>query len=94
MDINSAKSKLLSSSASLFSVRDSSKSIAVNSVNLLIFSKLLSSVSVSSVEVSPIEVTDVAPDGEGGLIVTVSFKVTQYRADGGVDSHASFVDNT
>ena len=46
------------------------------------------------VEVSPIEVTDVAPDGEGGLTVTVSFKVTQYRADGGVDSHASFVGDT
>lgn len=46
------------------------------------------------VEVSPIEVTNVAPDGEGGLTVTVSFKVTQYRADGGVDSHASFVGDT
>ena len=48
LDINSAKSKLLSSSASLFSVRDNSKSMAVSSVNLLISSKLLSSVSVSS----------------------------------------------
>ena len=47
-DINSVKLKLLSSSANLFSVLDSSRSIAVSSVYLFISSKLLSRVSVSS----------------------------------------------
>ena len=37
---------------------------------------------VTHVEVTPIKVVNVAPDGSGGIILTVSFEITRYRDDG------------
>ena len=48
---------------------------------------------VTHVEVTPIKVTNVAPDGSGGIILTVSFEITRYRDDGERSSWASYVDN-
>ena len=45
------------------------------------------------VEVTPIKVTNVAPDGSGGIILTVSFEITRYCDDGERSSWASYVDN-
>ena len=48
---------------------------------------------VTHVEVTPIKVTNVAPDGSGGIILTVSFEITRYRDDGERSSWASYIDN-
>ena len=48
---------------------------------------------VTHVEVTPIKITNVAPDGSGGIILTVSFEITRYCDDGERSSWASYVDN-
>ena len=45
---------------------------------------------VTHVEVTPIKVTNVAPDDSGGIILTVNFEITRYRANGKKDSWASY----
>ena len=45
---------------------------------------------VTQIEVSPIKILGVVPDGNGGIILTVNFEITRYRANGKKDSWASY----
>ena len=45
---------------------------------------------VTRVEVSPIYVTTITSDGDNGMILTVNFEITRYRANGKRDSWASY----
>ena len=42
------------------------------------------------IEVSPIKILGVVPDDSGGIILTVNFEITRYRANGKKDSWASY----
>ena len=42
------------------------------------------------IEVSPIKIQAAVPDGNGGIILTVNFEITRYRANGKRDSWASY----
>ena len=45
---------------------------------------------VTRVEVSPIYVTTITSDGDNGMVLTVNFEITRYRANGKRDSWASY----
>ena len=45
---------------------------------------------VTQIEVSPIKILGVVPDDSGGIILTVNFEITRYRANGKRDSWASY----
>ncbi len=45
---------------------------------------------VTQIEVSPIKILGVVPDDSGGIILTVNFEITRYRANGKKDSWASY----
>ena len=45
---------------------------------------------VTQIEVSPIKILSVVPDDSGGIILTVNFEITRYRANGKKDSWASY----
>ena len=45
------------------------------------------------IEVSPIKIQAAVPDGNGGIILTVNFEITRYRANGKRDSWASYTDD-
>ena len=45
---------------------------------------------VTQIEVSPIKILGVVPDGNDGIILTVNFEITRYRANGKKDSWASY----
>ena len=45
---------------------------------------------VTRVEVSPIYVTTITSDGDNGMVLTVNFEITRYRANGKRESWASY----
>ena len=45
---------------------------------------------VTQIEVSPIKILGVVPDDSGGIILTVNFEITRYRANEKKDSWASY----
>ena len=45
---------------------------------------------VTQIEVSSIKILGVVPDDSGGIILTVNFEITRYRANGKKDSWASY----
>ena len=45
---------------------------------------------VTQIVVSPINILGVVPDDSGGIILTVNFEITRYRANGKKDSWASY----
>ena len=48
---------------------------------------------VTQIEVSPIKILGVVPDDSGGIILTVNFEITRYRANGKRDSWASYTND-